>query len=32
MQARGHDEETIRKVLGQNLLRVWAAVEAAAKP
>ena len=30
MQARGHDEETIRKVLGQNLLRVWAAVEAAA--
>ena len=30
MQARGHDEATIRKVLGENLLRVWAAVEAAA--
>ena len=31
MQARGHDEATIRKVLGQNLLRVWAVVEAAAE-
>ena len=31
MQARGHGEADIRKILGGNLLTVWAAVEAAAK-
>ncbi|MCY7353786.1 MAG: dipeptidase [Lysobacter sp.] len=31
MQARGHNDADIRKILGGNLLRVWAAVEAAAK-
>ncbi|MGO4262413.1 dipeptidase [Lysobacter sp. TAB13] len=30
MKARGHSDETIRKVLGGNLLRVWSAVEAKA--
>lgn len=32
LQARGHKDEDIRKILGGNLLRVWAAVEAAASP
>lgn len=27
LKARGHSDETIRKVLGANLLRVWSAVE-----
>ncbi len=27
---RGHSEEAIRKILGENLLRVWAAVESVA--
>jgi len=27
---RGHDEAAVRKILGENLLRVWAAVEAVA--
>ncbi|MDQ3039391.1 MAG: dipeptidase [Pseudomonadota bacterium] len=31
MQARGHSDDDIRKILGGNLLRVWAAVEAVAK-
>lgn len=31
LQARGHKDEDIRKILGGNLLRVWTAVEAAAK-
>lgn len=30
MKARGHSEDTIRKVLGGNLLRVWSEVEAKA--
>lgn len=30
LQARGYKDEDIRKILGGNLLRVWAAVEAAA--
>ena len=30
LRARGHSDEDIRKILGGNLLRVWAAVEAAA--
>lgn len=30
LRARGHSDATIRKVLGANLLRTWAAVEAAA--
>ncbi|MDH5823895.1 dipeptidase [Luteimonas sp. RD2P54] len=32
MQARGHSERTIRKVLGGNLLRVWKEVEGGAAP
>ena len=32
MQARGHSDADIRRILGGNLLRVWTAVEAAAKP
>jgi len=32
LQARGYSEADIRKLLGGNLLRVWAAVEAAADP
>ncbi|MGO1073148.1 dipeptidase [Lysobacter sp. CA199] len=33
LKARGHSDETIRKVLGDNLLRVWGVVEAkAARP
>ena len=32
LQARGYDDADIRKILGGNLLRVWRAVEAAAKP
>ncbi len=32
LQARGYREADIRKILGGNLLRVWTAVEAAAKP
>ncbi|MFD0740510.1 dipeptidase [Lysobacter koreensis] len=32
LQERGYDEAGIRKILGGNLLRVWRAVEAAAKP
>ena len=31
LQARGYTEADIRKILGGNLLRVWRAVEAAAK-
>ncbi|MEJ7747593.1 MAG: dipeptidase [Luteimonas sp.] len=31
MQARGHSDGDIRKILGGNLLRVWAAVEAVAR-
>ena len=31
MQAHGHNDADIRKILGGNLLRVWTAVEAAAK-
>lgn len=31
LQARGHGDEDIRKILGGNLLRVWAEVEAAAQ-
>lgn len=30
LKARGHSDETIRKILGANLLRVWAEVEARA--
>lgn len=30
LKARGHSDETIRKVLGANLLRVWSEVEAKA--
>ncbi|TWI00964.1 membrane dipeptidase [Luteimonas cucumeris] len=30
LQARGYKDEDIRKILGENLLRVWAAVEVAA--
>jgi len=30
MKARGHSDETVRKVLGGNLLRVWGEVEAKA--
>jgi len=32
LKARGHSDETIRKVLGGNLLRVWGRVEALATP
>ena len=32
LQARGYAEDDIRKILGGNLLRTWAAVEAAAAP
>lgn len=32
LQARGYDEQGIRKILGENLLRVWKDVEAGAKP
>ena len=32
LQGRSYDEADIRKILGGNLLRVWRAVEAAAKP
>src|SRR5688572_4956169 len=31
LQARGYSDADIRKILGENLLRVWRAVEAAAK-
>jgi membrane dipeptidase len=31
LQARGYRDADIRKILGGNLLRVWQAVEAAAK-
>ncbi|MCL1634298.1 dipeptidase [Luteimonas sp. SX5] len=31
LQARGYKDEDIRKILGGNLLRVWTAVEAAAR-
>ena len=31
LQARGYADADIRKILGENLLRVWRAVEAAAK-
>ncbi len=31
LQARGYSDADIRKILGGNLLRVWSAVEAAAK-
>ena len=30
LQARGYSDEDIRKILGGNLLRVWAAIEAGA--
>ena len=30
LQARGYSDADIRKVLGENLLRVWRAVEAKA--
>ena len=32
LQARGYNDQDIRKILGGNLLRVWKAVEAGAKP
>lgn len=32
LQARGHAEADIRRILGGNLLRVWAAAEAGADP
>ncbi len=32
LQAHGHDEESIRKIAGENLLRVWAEVERLADP
>jgi membrane dipeptidase len=32
LQGRGYSDADIRKILGENLLRVWRAVEAAAKP
>ncbi|WP_407354342.1 dipeptidase [Luteimonas sp. R10] len=32
MQARGHADADIRKILGGNLLRVWAEIEAGAEP
>lgn len=32
LKARGHSDDTIRKVLGGNLLRVWGRVEALARP
>jgi membrane dipeptidase len=32
LQARGFKDQDIRKILGENLLRVWKDVEAAAKP
>lgn len=32
LQQRGYGEDDIRKILGGNLLRVWRAVEAAARP
>jgi microsomal dipeptidase-like Zn-dependent dipeptidase len=32
MLDRGHDESVIRKVMGQNLLRVMRAAEAVARP
>ncbi|GAA4869554.1 dipeptidase [Luteimonas vadosa] len=32
LQARGYAEADIRKILGGNLLRVWAAIEAGAEP
>ena len=32
LQARGHADADIRKILGGNLLRVWGAVEAGATP
>lgn len=32
LRERGHSDATIRKILGGNLLRVWAAVRAAAAP
>lgn len=32
LQARGYGESDLRKILGGNLLRVWAAVEAGAGP
>ncbi|GAB6195120.1 dipeptidase [Lysobacter xanthus] len=32
LRERGRSDATLRKVLGGNLLRVWAAVEAAAEP
>ena len=28
LQARGYQDDAIRKILGGNLLRVWAAIEA----
>ena len=31
LQARGHSDADIRKILGGNLLRVWRATEAAAE-
>ncbi|MEO6365433.1 MAG: dipeptidase [Luteimonas sp.] len=32
LQSRGHSDADIRKILGGNLLRVWAAIEATARP
>jgi membrane dipeptidase len=32
LQARGYPDDDLRKILGGNLLRVWAAVEAGAQP
>lgn len=32
LQTRGFSDQDIRKILGGNLLRVWQAVEAGAKP
>ena len=32
LQARGYSDPDIRKILGENLLRVWHAVETASKP